>query len=82
MRPEPLAFRREEEKDLVWACSFERAKQIAKKIYAAYGYDFFSVDSGSESGLYVLEGPSDEKLADLKGYARAMDEVLSKLLES
>lgn len=81
MRPEPLAFHREEEKDLVWACSFERAKQIMPKIYAAYGYDFISVDSLA-SGLYVADGLSDEKLAYLKGYARAMDEVLSKLLEN
>ena len=81
MRPEPLAFRREEEKDLVWACSFERAKQIMPKIYAAYGYDFISVD-GRASGLYVTEGLSEKKQAELTGYARAMDEILSKLLES
>lgn len=81
MRPEPLAFRREEEKDLVLACSFERAKQIMPKIYAAYGYDFMAVDSRA-SGLYVTEGLSDEKFAEVKGYARAMNEVLSKLLEN
>lgn len=81
MRPEPLAFRKSEEKDLVLACSFERANQIMPKIYKAYEYDFFSVSSRS-SGLYVTEGLSDEKLAEIKGYARAMNEMLSKLLEA
>ena len=46
-----------------------------------FEYGFFSVD-GLTSGLYVEGGTGDEKYAFLEGYATAIDDMFSKLLES
>ena len=81
MRPEPLALHGEEEKDLLLSCSFERAKQIGSIMSKVFEYGFFSVD-GLTSGLYVEGGTGDEKYAFLEGYATAIDDMFSKLLES
>ena len=79
MRPEPLAFHRDE-KDLLLPCSFDIAKHVGNIMSKVFPYDFVSVD-GVTSGLYIEGGLGDEKLAYLEGYANAVDDILSKLLE-